>query len=56
MTEALGADAAVRRDRLREAARQELAKFERSEIAFCKKDREERASELRLPLNEINVH
>jgi hypothetical protein len=53
MTEALRGDAA-RRNRLLEAAQQELAKFERTENEFCKKDREERATELRLPL--INVH
>lgn len=56
MTEALRDDAAVRRNRLLEAAQQELAKFEQSEIEFCRRDREERATELRLPLNEIKVH
>ena len=55
MTEAIRSDAA-RRNRLLEAAQEELAKFERSEIEFCRKDREERATELCLPLNEIKVH
>jgi hypothetical protein len=36
-------------DRL-EAARKELSEFERRENEFRKKDREERAAELRLPL------
>lgn len=43
------------RDRILEAARKELVEFERRESEFRKKDREERAAELRLPL-EINVH
>lgn len=43
------------RDRLLEAARKELAGFERRESEFRKKDREERAAELRLPLDNINV-
>jgi hypothetical protein len=38
------------RDRLLEAARKELSDCERREIEFRKKDREERAAELRLPL------
>jgi hypothetical protein len=54
MTEALRSDAA-RRNRLLEAAQHELAKFERTENNFCKKDREERATELRLPVDWINV-
>ncbi|MDD1527095.1 hypothetical protein C7U92_05795 [Bradyrhizobium sp. WBOS7] len=45
-----------RRHPLLEAAREELIKFERKENEFRKKDREERASELRLPLNEIKIH
>ncbi|MCP3466572.1 MULTISPECIES: hypothetical protein [unclassified Bradyrhizobium] len=44
------------RDRILEAARRELTEFERREIEFRKKDREERAAELRLPLKEIKVH
>jgi hypothetical protein len=55
MTEATQHDAA-RRNHLLEAAREEMVKFERKENAFRKKDREERAAELRLPLGEINVH
>jgi hypothetical protein len=54
MTEAIGDPA--RRNRLLQAAQQELAKFEQAEKEFCRKDREERATALRLPLNEINVH
>ena len=41
------------RDRLLEAARNELVEFEWRENAFRKKDREERAAELRLPLEKI---
>lgn len=44
------------RDRVLEAARKELVKFERRESEFRRKDREERAAELRLPLEEMNVH
>lgn len=40
----------LRRDRLLEAARKELAEFERKEIEFRTKDRAERAAELQLPL------
>ena len=47
---------ADRRNQLLEAAQQELAKFERKENEFRRKDREERAAELRLPLDRINVH
>jgi hypothetical protein len=43
-----------RRSRLLEAAIQELARFERQESEFRKKDREERAAALRLPLDKIN--
>lgn len=46
----------MRRNPLLEAARKEMVKFERKENEFRKKDREERAAELRLPLNEINIH
>jgi hypothetical protein len=38
------------RNHLLEATRKELVEFERREIEFRKKDREERAAELRLPL------
>jgi hypothetical protein len=44
-----------RRDRILEVAQKELAKFERRENEFRKKDREERAAELRLPV-EIKAH
>jgi hypothetical protein len=40
----------TRRDRYLEAARKELFDFERRENEFRKKDRVERAAELRLPL------
>ncbi|WP_407118507.1 hypothetical protein [Bradyrhizobium sp. LMG 9283] len=46
----------IRRNPLLEAAREEMVKFERRENQFRKKDREERAAELHLPLNEIKVH
>ncbi|MET4802662.1 hypothetical protein [Bradyrhizobium sp. LB11.1] len=55
MTENAQADA-LRRNTLREAALEEMAKFERKEIEFRKKDRAERAADLRLPLDEIKVH
>lgn len=38
-----------------EAALNELSEFERKEKEFRKKDQEERAAELRLPLDEICV-
>ncbi|WP_439368978.1 hypothetical protein ACRQ5Q_16540 [Bradyrhizobium sp. PMVTL-01] len=44
------------KDRLLEAAKKELIEFERREKEFRKKDRQERAAELRLPLDKINVH
>ena len=44
------------RDRLIEAARKELSEFERREIEFRKKDRQERAAELRLPLEGIKIN
>ncbi|WP_197087463.1 MULTISPECIES: hypothetical protein [unclassified Bradyrhizobium] len=47
---------AIRRNHLLEAAHEEMVKFERKENEFRKKDREERAAELRLPLNAIKVH
>ncbi|MCA1362442.1 MULTISPECIES: hypothetical protein [Bradyrhizobium] len=46
----------LRRKPLLDAAHEEMVKFERKENEFRKKDREERAAELRLPLNEIKVH
>ncbi len=47
---------ATRRNHLLEAAHEEMVKFERKETEFRKKDREERAAELHLPLNVIKVH
>ncbi|WP_234679396.1 hypothetical protein [Bradyrhizobium monzae] len=47
---------AGRRNSLLEAALEEMRKFERKEIEFRKKDRAERAADLRLPLDEIKVH
>jgi hypothetical protein len=55
MTENAQPDA-VRRNSLREAALEEMAKFERKETEFRKKDRAERAADLRLPLDAIKVH
>ncbi|WP_275194155.1 hypothetical protein [Bradyrhizobium sp. CSA207] len=46
----------ARRNHLLEAALEEMVKFERKENEFRRKDREERAAELRLPLDEINIH
>lgn len=43
-----------RRDRFLQAAQKELAKFERREEEFRRKDQKERAAELRLPLHGIN--
>lgn len=47
---------ADRRNRLLEAAREEMLKFERNENEFRKKERAERAAELQLPLDRINLH
>lgn len=47
---------AIRCNPLLEAAQKEMVKFERKENEFRRKDREERAAELRLPLNEIRIH
>jgi hypothetical protein len=46
----------IGRNRLLQAAHEEMVKFERKENEFRKRDREERASELHLPLNEIKIH
>ncbi|WP_199581152.1 hypothetical protein [Bradyrhizobium sp. MOS003] len=46
----------TRRNPLPERAHREMMKFERQENEFRKKDREERATELHLPLNDINIH
>jgi hypothetical protein len=42
---------ATSRDRFIRAAEKEMAKFERREMEFRKKDREERAAELQIPLS-----
>ncbi|MBB4395111.1 hypothetical protein [Bradyrhizobium sp. ERR14] len=47
---------AARRNRLLEAAQQEMIKFERKENEFRKMDRAERAAELHLPLDNLNGH
>lgn len=47
--------AMIPRDRRLEAAKKELVDFEKRENEFRKKDREERAAELRLPLEEIKI-
>ncbi|MHB0768506.1 hypothetical protein [Bradyrhizobium sp. 5.13L] len=47
---------AIRRNRLLEAAHEEMVKFERHENEFRRKDRAERAAELHLPLNEAKIH
>lgn len=47
---------ARRRNHLLEAALEEMAKFERRESEFRKKDRAERAADLHLPLDGIKVH
>ena len=55
MTEDTHHDAA-RRNHQREAALEEMSKFERRENEFRRKDRAERAAELKLPLDAIKVH
>jgi hypothetical protein len=40
------------RDRLMQAAKKELARFERQEIEFRKKDRQERAEKLQISLSD----
>jgi hypothetical protein len=46
---------AIRRNGQLAAAQEEMVKFERKENEFRRKDREERAAELHLPLNAINM-
>ncbi|SFM52013.1 hypothetical protein SAMN05216573_102259 [Bradyrhizobium sp. Rc3b] len=46
----------AKRNRLLEAAQQEMIKFERKENEFRKRDRAERAAELQLPLVKLNIH
>ena len=44
------------RDRFLEAAEKELIAFERREREFLKRDREERAARLQIPLDKIEAH
>jgi hypothetical protein len=44
------------RDRFLEAAQKELAAFERREREFSKKERKERAAELRIPTDKTEPH
>ena len=44
------------RDRFLEAAQKELAAFERREHEFSKKERQERAAELRIPADKFEPH
>ena len=44
------------RDRFLQAAEKELVAFERREREFQKKDREERAARLQIPLDKIAAH
>lgn len=48
--------AVTRRDRFLEAAQKELAAFEQREREFSKKEWQERAAELQIPANEIELH
>ena len=44
------------RDRFLEAAQKELIAFERREREFSKKERQERAAQLQIPLDKIGAH
>lgn len=44
------------RDRFLQAAEKEMINFERREIEFRKRDREERAAELRLLIEKHEIH
>jgi hypothetical protein len=44
------------RDRFLEAAQKELAAFEQREREFSKKERKERAAELRIPAEKFEPH
>ena len=44
------------RDRFLQAAEKEMIDFERREIEFRKMERQERAAELRLPIEEQKLH
>ena len=44
------------RDRFLQAAEREIIAFERREQEFLKRDREERAARLQIPLDKITAH
>ena len=44
------------RDRFLEAAQKELVAFERREREFSRKERQERAAELQIPADKIELH
>jgi len=44
------------REQFVQAVDDELAKFERRESAFRRADRDERAAQLRLPLDKASIH
>jgi hypothetical protein len=44
------------RDRFLEAAQKELAAFEQREREFSRKERQERAAELQIPLHKSELH
>lgn len=44
------------RDRFLDAAQKELMEFERREREFSKKEKQERAAELQIPLERIGFH
>ncbi|MEH2526589.1 MULTISPECIES: hypothetical protein [unclassified Bradyrhizobium] len=44
------------RDRFLEAAQKELAAFEQREREFAKKERQERAAELQIPVHKADLH
>jgi hypothetical protein len=44
------------RDRFLQTAEEEMNKFERREIEFRKREREERAAELQLPIKKSEAH
>jgi len=48
--------ATMPRDRFLEAAKKEMFDFEWREIEFRKKERDERAAELRLPIEKQEIH
>jgi hypothetical protein len=48
--------AATRHDSFIGAAEKEMIRFERQEIEFRKRDRQERAAELHIPIAKIETH